>query len=573
MSRPVDWWVLDLGADPTPGDPATITGLARDFDKVADDAETAERGVRSLASDGSVLSWLGAAGEVFQAAIGEFPSQLAQCKDSYRAGATALSTWSTDLDGAQDQADRALAAGRAARADLEAAQASLGAAQSASSSAAGTSSRVSDLAAKYADTPPPAGVVVPDPDAVRSAVRGAQVAAARVSAAQNQVGDAQTRLDAARRLALDAKDLREGRARVASSSIESASHAGIDPTSWQDKLKSFASKAWDVVVVVAKVTVAVLGIVALIIGGPLAWVVLAAAVLVMADTLAKYAKGEASGWDVGLAALGLIPGTKGLTTLGALSTAFKSGGALGASAHVLSAGKSAIVHMAARLRADSFGLRTLNVLLGNGMRRVDSAVLGRGGAVAESWLRTRTVVHRMHGGRFTAQGDLVIRRWRPDGYAGPLGQAKPANTFRTSTYDEVLLRHDTTMYRVIKEDGWARGDFWVRQKPVGSLQAQLDLALLPEWNVAEFVSGIHTEPQATHYLEAVIRRGTRTYEGVAGPQVGQRIPHSHLDGGGAQVVIQDVEKTWLAEPPVRPLVGPERPAVGPEDVDDVPGAP
>lgn len=70
VGRPSDWWVLDLGADPTPGDPVSVRSLSRQWDRVADDAEAAERGVRSLASDGAALSWVGAAGEVFRAAIG-----------------------------------------------------------------------------------------------------------------------------------------------------------------------------------------------------------------------------------------------------------------------------------------------------------------------------------------------------------------------------------------------------------------------------------------------------------------------------------------------------------------------
>ena len=351
MSRPLDWWVLDLGSDPTPGDPVVVAGLVRAWDRVADDAQAAERGVRSVAADGAVLSWLGAAGAVFKDAIGDFPAQLGKCKDSYRAGASALRVWAADLDGAQGQADRALAAGRAARADLVAAQASLGVATSSASGASSASARVSELAARYTDTPAPAGVVVPDAGQVRTAVRGAQVAAARVGAAQQLVGAAQSRLDAARRLALDAKELREGRAKVAATRLDAAAQAGIDPNSWWSDLKEIAAQVWDVVITTAKITVAVLGIVALIIGGPIAWVVLAAAVLVMADTIAKYLQGKASGWDLAFAALGLIPGTKGITTVKALSSAFKTGGTLTAGAHVLSAGRTALTGMAQGLRA------------------------------------------------------------------------------------------------------------------------------------------------------------------------------------------------------------------------------
>ncbi|KAB8168505.1 Rhs protein, partial [Streptomyces sp. 3MP-14] len=77
------------------------------------------------------------------------------------------------------------------------------------------------------------------------------------------------------------------------------------------------------IVEVCKVIVAVLGIVVMIIGGPLAWVVLAAALVVLADTLIKYAKGEAGLLDVAFAALDCIPGMKGLTTLGGLARGLK----------------------------------------------------------------------------------------------------------------------------------------------------------------------------------------------------------------------------------------------------------
>ncbi|MGQ4389579.1 DUF6531 domain-containing protein [Streptomyces sp. SAS_270] len=63
----------------------------------------------------------------------------------------------------------------------------------------------------------------------------------------------------------------------------------------------------------------------MIIGGPiLGAIVLIAALVVLADTLNKYAKGQASLWDVAFAALDCIPGMKGLTTLGGLAKGMKS---------------------------------------------------------------------------------------------------------------------------------------------------------------------------------------------------------------------------------------------------------
>ncbi|WP_206071201.1 DUF6531 domain-containing protein [Knoellia koreensis] len=121
-----------------------------------------------------------------------------------------------------------------------------------------------------------------------------------------------------------------------------------------------------------------LGIVALIIGGPLAWVVFAAALLVLADTIMKYLKGQASLWDVALAALSCIPGTKGLTTLAALKSAFKAGGLLGAGMHIASSAKTAITSMASAVRAmGSSGLRRLGSQ-GSSLRTVaDDAAAAR----------------------------------------------------------------------------------------------------------------------------------------------------------------------------------------------------
>jgi hypothetical protein len=276
--------------------------------------------------------------------------------ESYRLGARGLARWAGDLETAQDQADRALAVGRVARAELESAQAAL-------TSAVG----VADAAARHAEraqqvqvVPAGAGagggaagrgVPGPDPDAVRSAVRSAQVAQARVAAARTQVADARSRWEAARRLALDAQGLREDRGRVAARTLDEASDAGIPNKSFWDQVKDVAGRVWDVTVQVAKVVVVVLGVVALIIGGPIAWVVLAAAVVLLADALAKYARGEATWGDVAWALVGCIPGTRGLTTLKALGTAFRAGGVLGATGHVLSAGRTALLEMALSVRA------------------------------------------------------------------------------------------------------------------------------------------------------------------------------------------------------------------------------
>ena len=127
--RPVGWQVLDLDRDPTPGEPLAIRSLAARVLDVGQDAAAAERDVRSLAGDGSVLSWLGPAGETFRGALDDFPTQLRKLADSYDQAGQALRGWAQALDGAQDSADRALALGRQARAELDALTGQLSSAQ------------------------------------------------------------------------------------------------------------------------------------------------------------------------------------------------------------------------------------------------------------------------------------------------------------------------------------------------------------------------------------------------------------------------------------------------------------
>jgi hypothetical protein len=284
------------------------------------------------------------------------------------------------LAGAQEQADRALVLGRAARAELDAALAALGAATGAASAAdarAGALEREARSVALLGTGTGTGsgggaggGVVGPDPVAVRSAVRSAQVAAARVGEARARVGDAASRLAAARRLALDAQGLREDGGRVAARAIEDAASVGIAPKSFWDQVTEVAAKAWDVLIVVAKVAVVVLGVVALVIGGPIAWVVLGAALLILADTLAKYARGEATWGDVAWSLVGCIPGTKGLTTLTALRTALRTGGTLAAGAHVLGAGRTAVAGMAASVLATGAAAAALGRGLPGALRQV-----------------------------------------------------------------------------------------------------------------------------------------------------------------------------------------------------------
>ncbi|MGP3927457.1 DUF6531 domain-containing protein [Streptomyces sp. 8N616] len=125
-------------------------------------------------------------------------------------------------------------------------------------------------------------------------------------------------------MAADAKKLREDAATKAKKKLEEASDAGIQNRSWWEEGIDWVSDNWDTIVAVCKVVVAIVGIIAMIIGGPiLAAIVVVAALVVLADTINKYLKGQATLLDVAFAALDCIPGMKGLTTLGGLARGLK----------------------------------------------------------------------------------------------------------------------------------------------------------------------------------------------------------------------------------------------------------
>jgi Domain of unknown function (DUF6531) len=95
---------------------------------------------------------------------------------------------------------------------------------------------------------------------------------------------------------------------------------------WWENAVDWVVDHWDEIITVCKWVVAIGGIIVMIIGGPLAWVIVGIAVLVLADTIRKYAQGKATLWQVAFAALDCIPITKGLTSLGRLKDLYKLGG-------------------------------------------------------------------------------------------------------------------------------------------------------------------------------------------------------------------------------------------------------
>ncbi|MGC0384811.1 DUF6531 domain-containing protein [Streptomyces sp. SAI-129] len=323
--RPRDWHVLDLEKDPTPGDPQRVRTLAKTLHDFADDVSEALRLVKGMAGESTLAEWAGKSAAVFKEEFDGVPKNLRKLEKSYGMCGDALADFWPKLERAQALADRALVKAREARQDLTSAQSKL-------SSADSWVTRASKEADKYKDDPTgsKSDADKPDEAKVRAATRDVQHAKTAHANAQSAVDSAQGALDAAKKMAEDARKMRDDAAREAKNKIDEASDAGIQNRSWWEDVGDWFSDNWDSIVAVCKVVVAVVGIIAMIIGGPiLGAIVLVAALVVLADTLNKYSKGQASLWDVGLAALDCIPGMKGLTTLGGLAKGLKTAGAMG----------------------------------------------------------------------------------------------------------------------------------------------------------------------------------------------------------------------------------------------------
>ncbi|WP_324786351.1 DUF6531 domain-containing protein [Streptomyces sp. H51] len=318
--RPRDWHVLDLDKDPTPGDPDRVRTLAQTLHDFADDVSEALRVVKGMAEEDAALQWAGKSAKVFKEEFSGVPKNLKKLKKSYELCGDALAAYWPKLERAQALADKALAKAREARDNLSSAQSRLASADS-------WVTRATKEADKYKDDPTgsKSDADKPDESKVRAATRDVQHAKSAHTKAQSDVSDAQDALSAAKRMAEDARKMREEAARQAKQKIDEASDAGIQNRSWWEEVGDWFEDNWDTIVTVCKVVVAVVGIIAMIIGGPiLGAIVLIAALVVLADTLYKYSQGRASLWDVAFAALDCIPGGKGITSLGKLAKGAKA---------------------------------------------------------------------------------------------------------------------------------------------------------------------------------------------------------------------------------------------------------
>ncbi|MGF7233338.1 MAG: putative T7SS-secreted protein, partial [Frankia sp.] len=308
MARPLDWYLLDLDGDPAPGDPFAIRDLARRFLALAQDADRASTGVRGSAHGDAVTSWVGRSGDAFREEIGALPGQLDKVAASYGRAGHALTTYASALIEAQAQSERALTAGRLAAHRLAGARAELttatGVLRSAPAVAAGPSSSLISGPGLVGD-----GIALPDRAAVAAATRNHAAAQARLAHARTLTDAVGDELDAARRLAQAARDLREQAEDSAVHALRDASHAGIRNQGWFHHLTTSLAGSWHTTVEVCKIAGLVLAVASLVLTGPVIGTLLTiTAVVMLADTLRAYREGRAGPFQVALAIAAVLPG-------------------------------------------------------------------------------------------------------------------------------------------------------------------------------------------------------------------------------------------------------------------------
>ena len=324
MSDSQDWQGVLGIADPAPGDPASVQGLAGAYGTVAENA-----GQALILLSGAQSAGTGQAMTAFNSQLGTLPDHIQTVAGSYQEASSALGSYATALSGAQAQAQVAWAMATPAHDDLQAA-----------------SGQVTYWQGQLAQLP-------------ASDTTGRAQASANLQAAQSQQGDAQGVLNAAQGLAQQAAEARTASAVRAAQAIDDAANHSIPARSvWQQISDWFQDNPWIAWVLTAlSVILPIFGTIGAILG------VAAGAVIVASQILSMALTGKWNVTDLVLGIVGLIPGVGEL--LGAGKVLTKLGTALRDIAatlpgvdRVVSAGDSA----AAGIRSISSDVRSTDYL-------------------------------------------------------------------------------------------------------------------------------------------------------------------------------------------------------------------
>jgi RHS repeat-associated protein len=304
-----EWHVLDLGGDPTPGDPGRVRELAGRLRHQTTLIDHNVGRLRTAANGSGELHMEGDYAPKFREALAELPGELAKLGKAYQGCEGALSAYAECLEGAKAKAGTALRQGNEAFDRHEGALRELRALlppdrQATFTTGLGPNNSLVEAAIADLD---------------EGAKTQARAAALR---ARNAEGDRER----ARRLAQEAARLRgDGENRCAKDIRDALNRSGIKDKPWWKKAWDTVSKpfrSWDDFVNLCRTVALVAGVVALFISGPiglaLVAIALVAGAIIFADTLSKFARGEAGLGSLALDALGLIPGARGVLSVARL---------------------------------------------------------------------------------------------------------------------------------------------------------------------------------------------------------------------------------------------------------------
>ena len=350
--RPSDWFLVELSADPVPGDAFGIRSLAAKYADIAATAGDAADGVHRARTSGVASEWIGDAGEVFRDKSERMPGELRKANDSYSIVAAALTAWASAVDDTQAQADRGLQQAREAHTDRLAASAALSVADSTWTTVHAQLLSYQKLQMDYASVPRPANVTMPTDFHLRSNARNASAAQAAIAAEQRHIADADARLAAARTMVLDAKTRRDDVERAIVYQIGEAQDRAVKPSSLWEAIQD--SAAWQTIVQVATVALTIVSVLAIFVGGPLVWaLILAATVLLVVNALLSLARGKDAWGELALLGIGVIPGgrllglaAKGVEAVGRMGVAGEHiAGGIGAVTTAVRGGTNVVTHV------------------------------------------------------------------------------------------------------------------------------------------------------------------------------------------------------------------------------------
>ncbi|WP_051862465.1 putative T7SS-secreted protein [Streptomyces ochraceiscleroticus] len=316
MARPTDWHHLDLTGDPTPGDHFELQRQGKEYKTFVQDIDEVRRGLKTASKDSVLAEAVGKAMDSFKEKVDTLPGQLDKLHASYDKLADALLSYAHKMDMAQSEADSALSKARTLRGDLRSAEGRL---ERASSAADRTSAAKKRVQKPESGDPPP-----PDSAQVRQATRDASYANSQKGAAQGQVDSLHAQLADLKTKAENAGSDHSKATDDFVRDVQAASDAGIQNKKWYEKVGDFVADHWDAIVTACKIFVAIVGLVLLFVsGGWLVALFLAAALIVLADTIKKVAQGKAGWGDLVFAVLDCIP------VVGKIAMVAKAGKLLG----------------------------------------------------------------------------------------------------------------------------------------------------------------------------------------------------------------------------------------------------